>query len=196
MLDTIGSGQQFQAQADLPVLLRPDQSFRAQGIRRAQQVDEIPATVTTLPLTGIGVDKVAPEAETGDFVIETQAVVACRTGPRLDHLLLEALHELHLGNALLGQTLRGNAGDQAGLRMRQDILGQLAVEIERLADLIELFIGTYPGHLQRAVTARIDPGGFEVVPENTGSHMHSIGLLPACPSLRHPGLARTHQRAV
>jgi len=49
--------------------------------------------------------------------------------------------------------------------MGQDIVAGLAVEVERRVDLIELLIGADTGNLQGPIPARVDAGGFVVVPD-------------------------------
>jgi hypothetical protein len=61
--------------------------------------------------------------------------------------------------------LRRDAGDQAGLRVGQEIIGGLAIQHDRIADLVQLGIGADRGELRRAVAARDGAKGFVVVPE-------------------------------
>ncbi|MCY1377670.1 hypothetical protein D9M69_652540 [compost metagenome] len=123
-----------------------------------------------MPLAGIGVEKIAVQAIAGDFIVETQAVVTHAASARLDHFGMHASHELGLAQALVCQLAGGDARDQAGGRMRQDVVAGLTVDVQRHADFIEFFVGTNSGDLQRAVAARIDTGGFVVVPEQAGGH--------------------------
>ena len=105
---------------------------------------------------------------TADFIIEAQAVVAQRAGPRHAHLVIDAPGELGLGNAATLGLLRGDAGDQTRHRLGQEVIGRLAIEGQRLADLIEVSIGTDGRELRRTVTARVGAEGLVVVPQEGG----------------------------
>jgi hypothetical protein len=48
---------------------------------------------------------------------------------------------------------------------RQIIVGRLAEQHQRLADLVEVGIGADRGELRRAIAARLGAEGFVVVPE-------------------------------
>ena len=177
MLDAVGLGQPLQLERHPPLLvLRPLDAVRAQRIGGADQIDQIPAAVATLPLAGIGIVEVAVETITCHLVIETQAVVAGAAGAGLRQLSMYSRHELGLGQPLFRQNLRRDAGNPAGCRMRQDIVGGLAIEVERLADFVELLVGAQTGDLQRTIAARVDAGGFVVVPEDAGAHGRSFNV--------------------
>ncbi|MOA22132.1 hypothetical protein D3C78_1426720 [compost metagenome] len=87
-------------------------------------------------------------------------------------------HEIGFTQPLTGQPARGNPGDHARRRVRQDVVAGLAIEVDRLIDLIEVEIGSNTGHLQRSVAARCDASGFVVVPED-GGHGLFLNLRPA-----------------
>src|SRR5690606_25227386 len=109
------------------------------------------------------------------FIVITQIIVACGTGARLDHLIMQQLHEPALRQPPL-RPGRIDTGHQAGHGMGQDVISDTAVDAQRLADLVQFLIRAYPSYLQRPVTPRVDAGGFEVVPENTLAHYHSPAL--------------------
>ncbi len=170
VLDAIGDGQAIQAQGNALLVLRPVQTFRAKCIERPDQAKHIPATVALLPLAGIGVVKVAVQAVPYHFVVESEVVVADAAGVGTPQLLVQTLDEVPLAQP---QALQGggqDTGDQAGCRMGQDVLAQLAMQIERCFDFVEVQIGTHPGHLQRTIPPWIDARGLEVVPEDTLRH--------------------------
>ena len=121
MLQTIGLGQQLQTQTDAAIDLGPLDTLGAKRIGTAQQIDQIPAAVTTLPLSSIRIVEVAIEAVTRHLIIKAQAVVTGRAGSRHRHLGMQTGHELSLRQAALGNHLRADPGDQAGLRMGQDV---------------------------------------------------------------------------
>ncbi|MNM96172.1 hypothetical protein D3C81_1086400 [compost metagenome] len=170
MVDAVGGSQQLQAQTGATVLLRPDNPVRAQGIGSADDVDQIPAAVAALPLAGVRIKEVAIEAVPGDLIVETQAVVTSTTSTWARQFGMHPGHEFGFAQTLAGQLLRGNAGDQAGLGVGQDVVAGLAIEVDRRLDLVEVKVGAHPGDLQGPVVARVDAGGFVVVPENAGAH--------------------------
>ncbi|MNF99489.1 hypothetical protein D3C84_823870 [compost metagenome] len=114
--------------------------------------------------------EVAVEAVAGDLVIEAQGVVAGAAGARQRQFAVYPVHELGFTQALLRQGAGQYSGDQTGGRVRQDIVAGLAVEVDRLVDLVERFVGADARHLQRSVATRVDSGGFVVVPEDAGCH--------------------------
>ncbi len=170
VVNAIGLAQQFQTQAGAPVLLWPLNAFRAQGIGGAHNVDQVPAAIASLPFTGIGVEKVAVKAVAGHFIVEAQGVVAGTTGARLRQLGMHPSHELGFAQALLRQQLRRDACHQAGRRVRQDVVRRSAIKADWFVDFVEVEVSAQAGHLQRPIAARVDAGGFIVVPENAGGH--------------------------
>ncbi|MNP06869.1 hypothetical protein D3C76_988700 [compost metagenome] len=195
MLDAVGRGEAFQLQRHLVVLLRPDDAFRAQGVGGAHQVDQVPAAVAALPFAGVGVEEVAVEAVARHLVVEAQGVVAGHAGAGARQFGVQAGHEFRLAKSALGEQPRPDAGDQAGQRMRQDVVARLAIEVERLADLVERLVGADAGDLQRPVAARIDAGGFVVVPEDAGVHrdpsLRDRGSLPSGRCASAPAMCAT-----
>ncbi len=169
MIEAIGRAEQFQAQADLSIHLGPLNALWPQRVRRTHGIDQVPATVAALPLAGIRVEEIAVQAVAGDFIVEAQAVVAGAAGAGAGQFGVHPGHEVTLGQAVPRQLRRADAGDQAGCGVRQDIVAGPAEQIDRRFDFIEVQIRAHPGHLQRPVAARIDTGGFVVVPEN-GAH--------------------------
>ncbi|MNF37685.1 hypothetical protein D3C84_186130 [compost metagenome] len=170
MVDTVGSRQQFQLQAGFAIHLRPVDAFGAQGIRRTHNVDQVPAAVAALPFARIRIEEISIQTITGYFIVETQGVIAgpARTWP--GQLRMDAGHELGFAHSLFSQARRCDSGNQAGCRVWQDIVAGLAIEIDRFLDFVQFEIGANSCDLQGAVAARIDTGGFVVVPENTGAH--------------------------
>ena len=81
MGNAVGGGQGLEAEGGGAVLARwPLDPRRPQGMGEAQGVDQVPAGVAVLPLTGIGVQQVAEEEVAGDLVVEADAVVAGPAG--------------------------------------------------------------------------------------------------------------------
>jgi hypothetical protein len=110
-----------------------------------------------LPFARIRIDQVAPEHEAGDLVVEADGVVAHADGAGLRKRLLDGGGELVLGHAPFQTLLRRDAGNQAGLRVGQEIIGRLAIQHDRIADLVQLGIGADRGKLRRAVAAVLAP---------------------------------------
>jgi hypothetical protein len=87
--------------------------------------------------------------------------------PGLAEGLFDGIGELVLRHAPFQALLRRDAGDQAGLRVGQEIIGRLAIQHDRIADLVQLGVGADRGKLGRAVAARLGAEGFVVVPEKS-----------------------------
>ena len=170
--EAIGLAQVFQFKAGLAIVaLRPLNAFRAQRVRHAHHVEDVPAAAMVLPFARIRIDQVAPEQETRDFIVETDGVVACADGARFRKGRFDGGGELVLGHAQLQTLLRRDARDQARLRVGQEIIGRLAIQHDRFADLVEVGIRADGGELGRAVAARLGAKGFVVVPKKSlGSH--------------------------
>ncbi|MNI35139.1 hypothetical protein D3C73_891500 [compost metagenome] len=169
MIDAIGGRQAFELEGDPPFfILRPDQPIGTQGIRRANHINQIPAAVAPLPLTGVGVEKVAVQAVAGHLVVEPQGVVARATGAGGRQFGMHPGHEVGLAQTVFGQLPRRDTGDRARCRMRQDVITGLAIEVDRFVYDIEIEVGTQPCHLQRTVATGVDASGFIVVPEDGG----------------------------
>ena len=172
--DTVGPGELFEPEtgnAGLGIPFRPVDALGTQGMRQSQQVENIPATVTVLPLARIGVEEVAVEPETGDLVIETDTVVTHTTGSGCCKLLVNGGKKVGLAHSPLLDIARCHARHERRHRMRKVVSRRLAVEHDRLVDNVEFEIGPDPCELRRAIVARIDAPGFVVVPEQAfGRH--------------------------
>ena len=70
-----------------------------------------------------------------------------------------------LGQAVLQAVLRGDACDEARLRIRQVVGRGLAQQVDGLANGVEVGIGAYGSKLRGAVGARVGAKGFVIVPE-------------------------------
>jgi hypothetical protein len=174
----IGGGQMLQLEARAAVLmLRPFEALGAQRIGAAHDVEQVPAAAAVLPFTAIGVDEVAPEQVARHLVVETDGVVAHADRARQGQHGLDGRRELMLGHAALQAVLRQDAGQQAALRVGQVVGCRLAVEHQRLADLVELGIGAQAGELGGPVAARHTAEGLVVVPEEGQvAHARTIPL--------------------
>ena len=84
--------------------------------------------------------------------------------------LFDLGRELIFRDAAFEAKLRRDAGDQAGLRVGQEVVGRLAIQHHRLADLVQLGVSADGGELCRTVAPDIGPEGFVVVPEKGVGH--------------------------
>jgi hypothetical protein len=176
--DAVGLGEVFELETGLAAHLaalvpRPFDAVRAQRVGHAHHVEQIPAAALVLPLARVGIDEVAPEHEARDLVVEADGVVAHADGAGPGQLGLDAGGELVLGHALFQAELRRDAGDQAGLGAGQVVGCGLAVEHQRLADLVQIGIGADGCELRGTVAARVGAEGFVVVPEE-GVHEGTV----------------------
>jgi hypothetical protein len=154
----VGARQVLQPEAGLAVVVaRPLDAVRTQRIGHAHHVEQVPAAAAVLPFARIRVDQVAPEQEARDFVVEADGVVADADRARLAEGGADLRGELVFGHPVFQAVLRRDAGDQAGLRIGQEIGRRLAVQHDRLADLVEVGIGADRGELGRAIAARHAP---------------------------------------
>ncbi len=198
----IGRAQQFEPEAHPSLFVgRPHDAVRPQRVGGAHQIEDVPAPAVVLPFARIGIDQVAPEQETGELVVEADGVVADADGAGLAEGLLDVARELVLGHPLRQALLRGDAGDQAGLRVGQVIRRGLAILHQRRADFVQLGVGADRGELRRAIAARADAEGFVVVPEKAAHGLkawrcarrpppESARSRNACPSRRNAPPAR------
>ena len=162
--DAVGNRQLLQPETRLALIVKgPLDPLRAQGIAGPQHVENIPAGVAVLPTVGIGVIEVAIEGVAGHFIIEADAVVAKHTGIRRGELLVDLANEIRLAQPILHRLLRRDTGNQARLRIRQIVRRWLAVDDQRLANEVEIRIGTNTGKLRRPVLGGADAEGFVVV---------------------------------
>ena len=168
----VGLAQVLELEALRAVVLGgPDHAVRPQRIGQAHHVEQIPPAALVLPFACVGVDQVAPEHEARDLIVEPDGVVAHANGAGLGHLGLDAGRKLALGHAAFPGHLRRDAGDEAGLRIGQVVIGGFAVQHDRLADLVQLGIGADGGKLRRPVAPGVGAKGFVVVPEEgVGGH--------------------------
>ena len=58
----------------------PHKAVGAQRVKRAHNVNKIPATVSATVFTSIGVVEISPEAVTRNFIVESERVVANTAG--------------------------------------------------------------------------------------------------------------------
>src|SRR5476649_2480447 len=166
----------LELEAGLAVLAqRPFDAFRAQCVGHSHHVQQIPAAALVLPFARVGIDQVAPEQVARDFIVETDGVVADAYRARLVKCLFDGLGELMLRHAQLQAVLRCDAGDQARLRVGQEMVGRLAIQHDGRADVIEVGVGADRGELGRAIAARLGAKGFVVVPkESLGGHKVAV----------------------
>ena len=170
----VGGAQLLEPEGGVAVLAhRPLDALGPQRVRGAHHVQQIPAPAAVLPLARIGVAQVAPQHEAGDLVVEADRVVADADGSALAQRIVDAAGEFMLGHALGRALLRRDAGDQAAFGLGQHVGRRLAVQHQRLADLVQLGIGADGGELRRPVAPRVGAEGFVVVPEKGGrAHGH------------------------
>ncbi len=172
----VGRAQVLQLEARLAIVAGgPHDAVRAQRMHHAHDVEQVPAAAVVLPLARVRIDQVAPEQVARDFVVEADRVVADADRVGLAECGLDLARELVLGHAVFEAVLRQDAGDQARFRIGQKIIGRLAVQHDRLADLVEFSVGADRGELGRAVAARGRAKGFVVVPEE-GMRAHVLLL--------------------
>ncbi len=154
VLDTVGGGQLLETEGGGPVLTPgPLDALRPQGVGQTHHVDQVPAGVAVLPLAGVGIEEVAVQEVAGDFVVEADAVVADAAGAGPRQLRWIASAKSASDTALAPGPLGRDPGDQAGIRLGQQVVRRAAVEHQRLTDVIELLVGAQAGELGRA-----DPG--------------------------------------
>ncbi len=178
LLQVIGRGQVLQLEARRAVVAqRPYDAFRPQGLAHAHEVDQVPAGIAVLPLAPVRLEEISIEQLAGDFVVETQRVVAHATGARLGELLVYARREVGLDHALALGLLGRDAGDQAGLGVRRHLVRWLAEEHHRLADDLQVHARADAGELHRAVAPGVRAEGLVVMPEE-GLHARIIACRP------------------
>ena len=180
LFEPVGTGQVLQAKAWRGVLAQwPFDAVRAQRIAHARKVDQVPARTAVAPFALIRIVKIAVEQVPGEFVVESQRVVADAAGAGGRELFVHDRCELGLDAALALGLLRCNAGDQASFGVRQDIRRRLAVQHDRIANHLELEIGADAGELGRTIAARVGTGRLVVVPEESGLRHLAKGVLGA-----------------
>ena len=161
---------------------RPLDAVGPQRPGAAHGVEQVPAAAFVLPFAGVGVDQVAPEQEARDLVVEAQAVVAATDRARARKLGLDGVGEVAFGDATLLAQLRRDPGDQARLGYRQHVGRRPAIQRQRRFDLVQVGIGSHPGKLRRAVTARHDAEGLVVMPVET-ERCHAATIIDFNPTV-------------
>ncbi len=127
----------FQLEAGATVGMgRPVDAFGPQRICCTYHIENVPAPAIVLPLARIRIDQIAPEHEARDFIIKTDRVVTDADGAARGQRLFDDGRELVFRHATLQADLRRDAGDQAGLRVGQEIRRGPAVMHDRFADFI------------------------------------------------------------
>ena len=168
MHQTVSLAQVFQLEAGLAIVaLGPFDAFRAQRMRHAHHVEDVPAAAMVFPFARIRIDQVAPEQETRHFIVEADGVVADADGARLGKSRLDGGGEFMFRHAQRQALLRRDAGNQARLRIGQEIIGRLAIQHDGLADFVQFGIGADGSELGRTVAARLGAKGFVVVPKKS-----------------------------
>ena len=163
---SVGARQVREPEARLAVIVGgPFDAVGAQRVGQPRHVEQIPAAAVVLPFARVGIDQVAPEHEARDLVVEADGVVAHADGASLREGPFDLRREFALGHAALQAQLRRDAGDQAGFGVGQEVGRRLAVQHQRLADLIEFGVGADARELRRAVAPHVGAKGFVVVPE-------------------------------
>ena len=118
-----------------------------------------------MPLPRIRVDQVTPKHEARDFVVKPDGVVAHANRAGLAEGLLDLRRKLVFGQALFQAQLRRDTRDEARLGVGQEIVGGLAIQHERLADLVQRRIRANGRKLRGPVAPGVDAEGLVVVPE-------------------------------
>jgi hypothetical protein len=91
------------------------------------------------------------------------------------------LRESRFPTALGARLLRRDSGNQAGLRVGQDIIGRGAVPGDRIIDGLQIRVGALRGKLRRAIGHRIGAKRLVVVPQKGvgRSHLFECTIAPA-----------------
>jgi hypothetical protein len=121
--------------------------------------------------------EIAVQAIAGELVIETDAVVTQGAGAGSGQFIVDGPEEICLANSLFLRLLRRDAGNQTGTGLGQHIVSRPGVNHERLADWIEIQIGSQTGELHSPVPARIRAPGFVIMPVEAGCH---FTVSPCC----------------
>ena len=119
VVEAIGCSQVLKLKAGFAkVVLWPFNAFRAQCIGTTDNIEQVPARVTALPLTRIRVKEIAIERVTGELIVKANAVVAGNTGTRLTEHVIDASDELTLWNTPALAILRRNSCNQNRIGVR------------------------------------------------------------------------------
>ena len=102
----LGQVLQLEAGALAVVTLPPGDAFGTQGMGQAHDVQQVPARIAAAPFALVGIEEIAPQPVTDEFIVEAQRVVADRAGFRPRHLVEDARHRLGFDHACLLYTSR------------------------------------------------------------------------------------------
>ena len=91
-------------------------------------------------------------------------------GDVLHQFVVNGGEKLRLDPSLGPRFLGRDAGDQAGLGLRQEIVRGPGVDDQGFPDRVEIEIGAQAGELCQAVIARVYAEGFIVIPVNRLAH--------------------------
>ena len=83
--------------------------------------------------------------------------------------------ELGLDHAVGQRALRREAGDQASIGVRQDVVSRPAMEDQRRAEGVEVEVGAQAGELRGTIEPRVRAPGFVVVPVERGGERRGHG---------------------
>ena len=144
---------------------RPRDAIRAQRIRSAEQVDEVPARIAVAPVPCIRIEQIPVEQEAGMLVVEPDRIVPHRAGAGPHKLPVNPVGEFRFGKAMLFEVRRREAMHQRGFGLRQSVRGGAAVAHDRLARDMQVPVGSHARELHRAIPPRLVAGRFVVVPE-------------------------------
>ena len=164
--DSILCRKVLKTKRGLPVLPhRPLDSFRAQRIRGAEQVDEVPARIAVAPVPCIRIEQIPVEQEAGMLVVEPDRIVPHRAGAGPRKLPMNPVGEFRFGKAMLFEVRRRDAMHQRGFGLRQLVRSGATVAHDRLANDMQVLIGPHARELHRAIPPRLVAGCLVIVPE-------------------------------
>src|SRR6185312_315298 len=166
LTQVIRDGEVLEPEARRAVVAhRPFEALRPQGVAHAHEVDQVPARALVVPLARVGIEEVAIQQLPRDFVVETDRVVTDRAGTGQSELLVHRGGESGFDQSVAFGVLRNQAGDQAGLWLRQAIVRRLAGDDNGLADGFQFRRGAHARELHRTIEPRVRAPSFIVVPE-------------------------------
>ena len=167
MLYVVGGCQILESEGGRPVVSkRPVETRGSQCSSRSGQIDEVPGATTILVGVFIRIEKVPPEPESGDGVIESRRVPTKGDGSGLIEPSMDISEERCFGMASGRGHLRCNARDEAGFRSREPISRWLAPACRRFVlDWIQSLVGPNGGELTRSADGWFGAIGFEIVEE-------------------------------
>src|SRR5690606_17593408 len=141
---------------------------------------------------GVGISQVSVQGVTGDFIVETKAVVPYRAGAGLAEGFVDLSDEFRFGETVLQRLLGRNTGNQTGFWGRQVVVRRLAVNHQRIFDHVQIRIRTNPGKLRGAVVQRVNAKGFVIVPVKRADQEKTPALWIKCRSLAKSKQVVTH----